>query len=358
MNRYQTYTHERNHGCRIREFTYREHACVTLENESIRVMVAADKGADILEFLHKTTDTDFMWHSPNGLRPLSHFRPSSPLATGHFREHFAGGWYEILPNGPAPCTHRGAEFGYHGEATLLPWSYRIEIDEPDCIAVKFQVRLIRVPLMVEKTLTLRRNSPTLHMNERITSEAGQTIEFLWGHHPTFGYPFLEEGCRVYVPPCMVCVGDEVPPDSRLVPAQTAAWSMLRGRDGASIDLSIVPAPETRSHDFVRLEEALEGWFAIVNPQRKVGFALRYDARLFPVLGFWQVWRGGVDYPWYGMNYMAALEPASDLPSLAEAARKGTALSLTPGEMMETELEATAFITPLQVNSVESGGNVR
>jgi len=358
MSRYQTYTHERNHGCRIREFTYREHLCLTLENESIRVMVAADKGTDILEFLHKPTDTDFMWHSSNGLRPMSHFRPSSPLATGHFREHFAGGWYEMLPNGPAPCTHRGAEFGYHGEAALLPWAYRIEIDEPGCIAVKFQVRLARVPLMVEKTLTLRRDSSTLHMHERITSEAGQDVDFLWGHHPTFGYPFLEERCRIYLPPCMVRVGDELPPDSRLAPAQTAAWSMIRGRDGASIDLSIVPAPETRSHDFVRLEDAREGWFAIVNPHRKVGFALRYDARLFPVLGFWQVWCGGVDYPWYGMNYMAALEPACDLPSLAEAARKGTALSLAAGEMMETELEATAFTTPLQVSAVDSGGNVR
>lgn len=50
--RYQTHTHERNYGCRLRESTYREHRCVTLENESLRVMVAADKGADILEFLH------------------------------------------------------------------------------------------------------------------------------------------------------------------------------------------------------------------------------------------------------------------------------------------------------------------
>ncbi|HVF29076.1 MAG TPA: DUF4432 family protein, partial [Pyrinomonadaceae bacterium] len=304
------------------------------------------------------TDTDFMWHSPNGLRPLSHFRPSSPLAAGHFREHFAGGWYEMLPNGPGPCMHRGAEFGYHGEATLLPWSYQVKTDESDCVAVKFQVRLMRVPLKVEKTLTLGRDSSTLHMNERITNEAGQTIEFLWGHHPTFGHPFLEEGCRIYVPPCIVRVGDEMPPDSRLAPAQTAAWPTLRGRDGASINLSIVPAPETRSHDFVRLEEAREGWFAVVNPHREIGFALRYDAQLFSVLGFWQVWRGGVDYPWYGMNYMAALEPACDLPSLAEAARMGTALSLTPGEIMETELEATAFTAPLQVNSVGSGGDVR
>lgn len=357
-NRYETHTSQRNYACRIREFTFREHRCVSLENETVRVMVIADKGADILEFLHKATDTDFMWHSSHGLRPVNHFRSSSSLLTGHFREHFAGGWYEMLPNGPAPCTHRGAAFGYHGEATLLPWQYQIEVDEPEHISVKFHVRLVRIPLVVEKTMTLSCQSGTLNIHYRITSEAGQEIEFLWGQHPTFGYPFLEEGCRLYVPPCTIQVGDELLQDSRVAPSQEATWPTVRGRNGQNIDLSLAPAPETRSHDFVRLENLSEGWFAIVNPHRQVGFALRYDEKTFPVLGFWQLWRGGIDYPWYGMNYLVALEPACDLPSLAAAESRKMALRLRPGAKMETNLEATAFVRPLQVSTVECGGIVR
>jgi hypothetical protein len=61
-----------------------------------------------------------------------------------------------------------------------------------------------------------------------------------------------------------------------------------------------------------------------------------------MLGFWRVFRGAMDYPWYGMNYLIALEPACDLPSLSEAVRRGTALRLEPGVPLETELIAAAY----------------
>jgi len=357
MSGYQTAEHERNYGCRIREFIYREHRCVTIENELLRVLICADKGADILEFVYKPIDLDFMWRSRLGLRRASHFRPSSPLETGHFREYFAGGWFEMLPNGPVPCTHRGATFGYHGEATLLPWEYEITSDEPERIEVRFTVRLMRMPLSVEKTMRLESASATLHLNERILNEAEQPVEILLGHHPTFGPPFLAENCRLYLPPCRVSVGENIPPDARIAPAQTSEWPFVQGRDGEQIDLSFLPGPEVKTHDFVQLEGLDSGWFALVNPEREVGFALRWDVEKFPVLGYWQLFRGGADYPWYGMNYLAALEPASSLPSLADAASRGKALTVTPGIPLETTIEATAFRKPLEVSSVDFGGNI-
>jgi hypothetical protein len=133
---------------------------------------------------------------------------------------------------------------------------------------------------------------------------------------------------------------------------------MKGRNGETIDISLLPGPEARSHDFVRLEELTDGWFAIVNPERAVGFGLRWDVAVFPVLGYWQLFHGGPDYPWYGMNYLAALEPAVELPSLEEAAGRGTALTLEPGVPFETEFEATAFRSPLEVCAVGHGGEIR
>jgi hypothetical protein len=124
-----------------------------------------------------------------------------------------------------------------------------------------------------------------------------------------------------------------------------------------LDLSFLPGPEAKTHDFVQLEGLASGWFALVNPEKEVGFALRWDVERFPVLGYWQLFRGGADYPWYGMNYLAALEPASALPSLAEAASKGEALTITPGIPLETTIEATAFRRPLEVRLVEYGGHI-
>ena len=62
------YSHERNFGCRIREFQYKGLRTVTLENELLRAGILADKGSDIFELLYKPKDVDFLWHSPWGVR--------------------------------------------------------------------------------------------------------------------------------------------------------------------------------------------------------------------------------------------------------------------------------------------------
>ncbi|WP_187775584.1 DUF4432 family protein [Luteimonas suaedae] len=350
---------ERNFGCRIREFVYRGHRCVSLENARVRLVIAADKGADIIECLYKPLDVECLWRSRHGLRPDQHLRFSSPLSGGHFREYFPGGWYEMLPNGPQPCSHRGAEYGHHGEATLLPWDYRIERDDADGIRVVFRTRLVRLPLLVERAMSLQGDSGTIRIDERVTSEAGQRIEFLWGHHPTFGWPLVEPGTRIHLPACTASVGAAVPAGARVAAGQRKAWPRLEAAaGGGELDLSVMPDAGAGSHDFIRLDELAGGWFAIVNPMRRVGFALRWDTAVFPMLGMWQVWGGGPDYPWYGTPHLLALEPACDLPSLAAASERGTALALDAGQSLETTLEATVFEGAPEVTWVGPGGELR
>lgn len=351
------YAQGRNFGCRLREFIYRGHRCVALENATLRVVIAADKGADIIEFLHKPRDIECLWHSRHGLRDDRHLHFSNPLPGGHFREYFPGGWYEMLPNGPQPCTHRGAEFGHHGEATLLPWDYRIVRDDPEGVGVIFSVRLGRIPLYLERAMYLEGETGTVRLEERVTNESGQAVEFLWGHHPTFGWPLVEPGARIFLPAEVVAsTADTVPEGSRVAASARGAWPNLpaAASDG-DIDLSTIPAADAHSHEFVRLDGFREGWFAIVNPARGVGFALRWDTATFPMAGLWQVWGGGPDYPWYGMPHLLALEPASDLPSLAESVRRGTAITLAGGESRSTELEATVFTDRATVTHVGTGG---
>ena len=85
---YVPYTRERNYACRITECTFRGLRCVVLENQVIRVSVAADKGADIYEFLHKPTDTEFSrvrrWDYARNLQyypPSTYARDPSPTST-------------------------------------------------------------------------------------------------------------------------------------------------------------------------------------------------------------------------------------------------------------------------------------
>jgi hypothetical protein len=350
--------HDRNFGCRVREFEHRGHRCVSIENARLRAVIAADKGADILELLYKPLDVECLWRSRSGLRVPQHVRFSSPLSTGHFREYFPGGWYEMLPNGPGPCTHRGAEFGFHGEATLLPWDYRIERDDPEEVRVRFWTRTFRLPLLVERVMSLKHDGATLTLDERLVSEAAHEVECLWGHHPTLGWPLVDEGTRVFLPPCTAVVPEAPPAGTRFTAGHRCAWPTLRARDGQAVDLSVLPAPEAgRFQDVVRLEGLTDSWWAVVNPARQVGLALRWDRAVFPLLALWHLWGGPNDHPWYGAAYLLALEPVTDLPSLASAAARGTALVLQPSRPIETRLEATLFESPLAVTHVGPAGEV-
>ena len=241
---YQTYHHTRNYGCRITEFILAGHRAVALENEKLRVTLLADKGTDIYEFLYKPCDVDFMWRTWAGLRDRSHYWPSSPRPAGPHNDFYEGGWQELFPNCGAPSEHQGAEIGQHGEVLLLPWRYVVTKDDVEEIEVRFEVRTVRTPFHLVKTVSLRRNEAVLRIHERVTNEGGQQVDFTWGHHPAFGWPFIDESCRVDVPACRIrTIEDYTPPASRLKPKQLGDWPMAEAAAGGQIDLSRIPGPD-------------------------------------------------------------------------------------------------------------------
>ena len=134
--------------------------------------------------------------------------------------------------------------------------------------------------------------------------------------------------------------------------------MAAGNDGGKIDLSRIPGPESAASDMVFLEGITEGWYAVTNGAMNVGFGLRYPADVFKELWYWQVYRGGRDYPWWSATYNIALEPCASLPVLSHAAARGEALALGPGESQEIDLMAVAFEARGQVTGIDADGVVR
>jgi hypothetical protein len=340
---YQTYDHNRNYGCRLMEFVYRGYRCLTLENELLRVMVVADKGTDIYQFLYKPRDVEFLWRSPLGLRSPPLYPPSTPRPAGPHLDYYEGGWQEMFPNCGTASTHQGAEVGQHGEVLLLPWTYSVTKDSPQEIEVKFEVRTVRTPFHLVKHLSLTSGTPALTIRESVTNVGGQEADFTWGHHPALGPPFLEEGCHVSVPDCSIrTIPSFNARTSRLKPEQLSRWPNAIGRDGSEVDLSVTGAPSLASNDMVFLEGITDGWFAVTNPRLNLGFEMRYPANIFKYLWYWQVFRGAMDYPFWGATYNIALEPCATLPSLSEAAKKTESLKLSPGQTLTAELSASVF----------------
>jgi galactose mutarotase-like enzyme len=186
------YTHERNWGCRISdEFTYRDMRLLVMENEIVRVTILLDKGTDIYEFLHKPSDTDFMWRTPKGVRPPMKSLDMIAPSVGPFSDFYEGGWQECMPNGGNPCEYKGAELGQHGEVWGVPWRCQITEDDPEIVQAKTWVRTNRTPFLLEKTFTLRAGSGALEIDEALTNEGAEPMDLMWGHHPALGEEFLE-----------------------------------------------------------------------------------------------------------------------------------------------------------------------
>jgi hypothetical protein len=350
------YTHERNFGCRLTEYVYRGLRAVTLENELLRISVLADKGSDIYEFLYKPLDVDFMWRSPWGVRNPATFVATQHHSASAFLDFYEGGWQDCLPTGGNPGEYQGLPFGAHGETPTIPWEYRIVEDNPELVVVQFSVRTYRTPLLVKKTLSLLRGQSVLRFEEVILNEGRVPIDLMWGQHPALGAPFLDESCVIDLPGARVhCTS--LSPNTRFL-AGVHDWPHVPGRKGDQVDLRLVVPAEANTSDTLFLDRLPEGWFAVTNTRRQVGFAMAWPLEVFPALWFWQVYGGAYAPPWYGRTYNIALEPFSTArPTLAEAIQDGSAHNLEPGQQLEASFVAAAYAGLAGVQGVSAEGNV-
>jgi hypothetical protein len=355
----------RNYGCRHLEFELLGYRAIALENELLRVTVIADQGARLYELLHKPSDTDFLWRWERGLRPRSYVE-SIPNPRGSFQDHFAGGWTELFPSyrfpslgGPAEAN--GLPIGYHGEVACVPWEYRIECDDPAEIAVRLEVRTVRTPFRLSRTLRLRRGRPTLFVSETATNEAGTDVPFVWGHHADFGAPFLDADCVVDTGATrVIAYARDAYRRGRVAETdQDGVWPHLKGRDGNPVDLGRVLGPEARVSDCVYIGDFGDpAWSAITNRRTGMGIGLAWSKAVMPHALLWQGFGGDEGAPWWGRAYTVAIEPMSTRPMDYETAvRSGTALRLGPRESLAFELTATAYAGAGNVRGMAMDGTV-
>jgi hypothetical protein len=350
------YTHERNFGCRLTEYLYRGLRTVTLENDLLRITVLADKGSDILEFLYKPLDVDFMWRSPWGVRNPATFVATSHTRGSSFMDYYEGGWQDCLPTAGSPCEYQGMPFGAHGETPTIPWDYAITEDTPERVAVRFSTRTYRTPFHVEKELSLERGKGVLSIRERVTNEGRVPMHLMWGHHPALGAPFIDDSCVIAIPGAEVhCT--RLSKNTRLVEG-VHEWPLVPGREGGSVDLSRVASIEADTVDTLRLGNLREGWFAVTNTARKVGFGMAWPLKVFPSIWFWQVYGGAYGPPWYGRTYTVALEPFSSVKaSLPDAIADGSAHVLEPGASLDAHIVAVAYAGVDGVKGISADGDV-
>ncbi len=357
------HSEERNYGCRVStEWTYRGIDAAILENESIRVVVLTGKGADIISFLHKPSDTEFMWKTPWGIR-----NPAAlPSPTGHhssvWLDYYEGGWQTVLPHGGhwdgKPIKE--AEFGLHGDMNIIPWDCNVVVNSSERVAISFTASSMRSPVYVEKTLSITSNSMLLTLEEKVFNRGEEALDAVWLEHITLGAPFLQGGCRLYVPLETIILNhpSDTAKSSILLPGGENSWPFAKGKD-RQVDFRTIPSKEERSLDMAYLTGMNSGWYAVVNEERKIGWLATWPENLFKYLWYWRNYGGGWGYPWYGRCYNAGLEPCTSYHNggVRQATENGTALSIAPGAMVQATLRAGPFAPTGDVKRIHSDGTV-
>ena len=355
------YQDERTTGCRISDaWTYRSLKTVVLENEIVRITVLADKGADIYSFVHKPTDTDCMWKTPWGVRDPSKSVPPTGDPSSIWLDFYEGGWQTVVPHGGYSDQVYGADFGIHGDVNLIPWDTLVVEDTPQSVSVRFSAKSVRMPMKVTKTLTLVSGSPILKVEESVTNEGEEDLDVVWLEHIAIGPPVLSDKSRLFVPESKLLSHPEsIDPNSKLEPDFIGDWPKMNTKDGSILDFSRIPTKKDRSLDMAYMTEMSEGWYALLNEEMNVGWAVSYPVETFKYLWYWRNFGGGYGYPWYGRCYNAGLEPCTSFGNggIKQARENGTALNIGAGVTVSVTITAGPFIGSGTVNRVDPDGNV-
>jgi hypothetical protein len=213
------------------------------------------------------------------------------------------------------------------------------VEEIEAHAAVCSASLISAPLEVVRRVTLDEN--VARVEEQVTNLGGDPIEVMWGHHPTFGAPFLEPGCTIETS-ARTFTADDRAPGAGLSPGRPSTWPNALLEDGGRIDLSVIPAPDERRAVLGYLSDFDEGSYRIVNPRVGLAAEIRWPLDVFPTAWFWQELRASPGYPWYRRAYTTALEPNTTAPAqgiVNARAKGGATLLLAPDVPRAVMIEA-------------------
>ena len=289
------YFGERKNGCRFFEFIFHGYRSLLIENDCIRTTLLLDKGTDIISFVDKKTDTDFVWTNPMGFSCLDKIRLGN-MDRDCYSDNYLGGWFEILPNMGGNCTYAGKSFPGHGEVSYLPWNYTVVKDEEEEIELLFMTRLSKYPFELKKWLTVKKGVSSLLFREEVRNMGSRSLEYMWAWHPNVGSPFLNEDCVV-----------ELPFEGVAVP---------------------VPAPGTMRNEILDFVDVRMGKAIIRNKKTGQGIAFSWDTSVYKHCKIWLCAENDGGHHHHGGAYVACVLPCSSASmDLDKAAAKGHTLRL-------------------------------
>jgi hypothetical protein len=298
---------------------------VALQGELVSLAIFPEAGGKLLDLVHRPSGFNLLWHNPRvGL--------ARTYAGAPFDDVWCGGWDELFPT-DAACELDGNAYHDHGDLWTGPWEWDTVEDDGE----QGTLRLVRespsLPCRMEKWITVRRESPAIHIRHRLTNLGAAPVRFLWNQHVAHA---VGPGSRLHLPAGGLGV---VPSYAGRAGAEAGqvGWPVHRDAGGSEHDLSRTPPPGSGLQEFFWARELREGWCGVTHPPAGVGLGLAWDTAVFPTVWLFADYGG-----WRGHHFLLTEACTSPPGSLADAVARGDAATLEGGAVLETEVIATVL----------------
>ena len=182
---------------------------------------------------------------------------------------------------------------------------------------------------------------------------------MWGQHPAFGAPFLKKGNKLFLDAKKAIVHKPRFMESGIFePGKEFDWPLIK-TDEKEIDLSEIGDDSYGYGDMVYIRELMDGWYACIDPEEKLGFGLVWPKEIFPYIWFWLVYGKSQGYPWWDRTYCVALEPWTSYPnSFDEAVKNHTIKTIRGNETLTIPLTAVAISGVESVSGIDLSGTIK
>lgn len=79
----------------------------------------------------------------------------------------------------------------------MPWVFEV-LEQGGRAEVRFSTRLFRSPFSIVRVVSIASGEAILTPDETIRNDSREPLDYMWGHHPAYGAPFLSQDCRIDV----------------------------------------------------------------------------------------------------------------------------------------------------------------
>lgn len=319
-----------------------------LDNDQLRVAVMPQVGGTITSIHHHGLNASVLGSTP--WDPISF--PIASCAAPNEEEwltRYGGGWPLLFPNGGDACEFDGVFHGFHGEASITPWSF-------DCgpTFIRLKRRFFTVPVEMERELVI--SEDVLTITEKLRMMGGEPIRVMWAHHPTFGADLLHGDFEIGTGARNVIVDDMYDLATNPLKVGTkGSWPTVPGKAG-EYNLS---RPTGAVAAMAYLHNFASPWVSICQLDGTVGAVLSWDSRVFPYAWLWYELAGTSEPPWYGRARLLGVEPSTSWPGTGLAdinSRGGELLTLIPGAEIIAVIRLHVFKPNGSITGITDSGH--